>query len=292
MKSTKKKLISQSKIVKSLFQQVDVASSLSITQACLREVGKLGSAFVHCNISGSNITKYSGLNTVAKYMNRQNIVKSISSSFPTVWGDFIHEFDWIVGEIMKTLEEEKLAENTFVILTSDNGGMLNHVCQDAWTAGHRQNGRLLGFKFDAWEGGHRIPMIVRWPGEIESGSRSDQLISNVDMLSTLAALKKPNMALRKGKWVFIGAQGGGGFSAANPGDHMLGGPAAFRFTGEINSDIEDGKIKPGAPSEQLYNLENDLYQSRNVIREHPDIANQMRDMLKQIELTKETRHEK
>ena len=85
MKNTKEKLKNQSKIVKSSFQQVDVASSLSITQACLREADKLGSAFVHCNISGSNITKYSGLNTVAKYMNRQNIVKSISTSFPTVW---------------------------------------------------------------------------------------------------------------------------------------------------------------------------------------------------------------
>ncbi|MQY79251.1 MAG: hypothetical protein GH151_08685 [Bacteroidetes bacterium] len=75
MKNTKEKLNHKSKIVKSSFQQVDVASSLSITQACLRKSGKLGSAFVHCNISGSNITKYSRLNTVAKYMNRQNIIK-------------------------------------------------------------------------------------------------------------------------------------------------------------------------------------------------------------------------
>ena len=60
-------------------------------------------------------------------------------------------------------------DNTLVILTSDNGGMLNQGGQDAWKAGHRLNGDLLGFKFDAWEGGHRVPFIARWPGKIEAG---------------------------------------------------------------------------------------------------------------------------
>jgi len=84
MKNTKKKSKKQSIIVKPSFQQVDVASSLNITQANLRESDKLGSAFVHYNISGSNITKYSGINTVVKYMNCKNIVKTIGKSFPTV----------------------------------------------------------------------------------------------------------------------------------------------------------------------------------------------------------------
>ena len=94
MKNTKGKLKNQSKIVKFPFQQIDIASSLSITQTCLRGADKLSSAFVHCNISGNNIAKYFGLNTVVKYIhpvklvsdlaklfngvNRQNIVKSIS----------------------------------------------------------------------------------------------------------------------------------------------------------------------------------------------------------------------
>ena len=79
MKNTKDKLKNQSKVVRSSFQQVDVASSLSITQASL-----ILHSFI-ATFPGSNITKYSGLNTVAKYMNRQNIVKSINSSFPTEW---------------------------------------------------------------------------------------------------------------------------------------------------------------------------------------------------------------
>ena len=79
MKNTKDKLKNQSKVVKPSFQQVDVASSLSRTQASL-----VLHSFI-ATFPGSNITKYSGLNTVAKYMNRQYIVKSLSSSFHTEW---------------------------------------------------------------------------------------------------------------------------------------------------------------------------------------------------------------
>ena len=104
------------------------------------------------------------------------------------YGDFIHELDWIVGEIMKALDEHSAADNSLLIFTSDNGGMLNQGGQDAWSAGHALNGELLGFKFDAWEGGHRVPFIARWPGKIPAGSKSDQLICNVDMIATFATL--------------------------------------------------------------------------------------------------------
>ena len=83
------------------------------------------------------------------------------------YGDFIHELDWIAGEVMKTLDETGVSDNTLVIFTSDNGGMLNRGGQEAWRRGHRLNGDLFGFKFEAWEGGHRIPFIARWPGHIE-----------------------------------------------------------------------------------------------------------------------------
>jgi arylsulfatase A-like enzyme len=233
------------------------------------------------------------------------------------YGDYIQEFDWMVGEVLRTLDELKLAGNTLVILTSDNGGMLNQGGQDAWKAGHRLNGNLLGFKFDAWEGGHRVPFIARWPGQIEAGSVSDQLICHVDMLATLASLtgsrladadgpdsfdilpalvgepdkpvrdhvvlapnQKQNLAIREGRWVYIGAQGGGGFTGTKPGEHMLGGPAALKFTGEVNSDIEDGRIKPDAPADQLYDLASDPSQSRNVVREHPDVAARLKARLR------------
>jgi arylsulfatase A-like enzyme len=236
------------------------------------------------------------------------------------YGDYIHEFDWMVGELLRTLDELKLRDNTLVILTSDNGGMLNQGGQDAWQAGHRLNGNLLGFKFDSWEGGQRVPFIARWPGKIEAGSTSDQLICHVDLLATVALLtagkltaadgpdsfnilpallgrpdqpirdhvvlapnKKQNLALREGRWVYIGAQGGGGFTGTKPGDHTLGGPAALKFTGEKNNDIEDGRIKPDAPLEQLYDLGSDPSQSHNVVREHPEVAARLKARLRDLQ---------
>ncbi|MCX7047200.1 MAG: arylsulfatase [Candidatus Sumerlaeota bacterium] len=233
------------------------------------------------------------------------------------YGDYIQEFDWMVGEVLRALDELHLRDSTLVILTSDNGGMLNMGGQDAWMAGHRMNGSLLGFKFDAWEGGQRVPFIARWPGRIEAGSVSGELICLVDMFATFAALtgakiadadgpdsfnilpaltgkpdkpirdhvvlaaqKKENLALREGRWVYIGAQGGGGFTGANPGEHLLGGPGALKFTGELNSDIENGRIKSGAPSEQLYDLSSDLSQSRNVVRDHPEVAARLKAQLR------------
>jgi arylsulfatase A len=234
------------------------------------------------------------------------------------YGDFIQEFDWMVGEVMRTLDELKLRDHTLVILTSDNGGMLNQGGQDAWKAGHRLNGSLLGFKFDSWEGGHRVPFIARWPGKIAAGSTSGQLICHVDMLATLADLtsfplatadgpdsfnmlpaltgtpekpirdhvilapsRKQNLALRQGRWVFIGAQGGGGFAGTKPGEHSLGGPAALKFTDEVNSDIENGRFKPDAPKEQLYDLQADPSQTHNVVRDYPDVAKRLKALLKE-----------
>ena len=110
-----------------------------------------------------------------------------------LYGDFIHELDWIVGEILSCLEDNGLSDNTLVIFTSDNGGMFNLGGQTAFEAGHRQNGDLLGFKFGVWEGGHRVPMIVRWPGNVKAGSTSSQLIGNVDMLATFAALTEQEL---------------------------------------------------------------------------------------------------
>lgn len=225
----------------------------------------------------------------------------------------------MVGEMMHTLDELKLRENTLVILSSDNGGMLNQGGQRAWKAGHRLNGSLLGFKFDAWEGGHRVPFITRWPGRIEAGSISDQLICQIDLLTTLATLtgsavtgpdsvnvlpallSKPdkpvreqlvlapnrpkNLALREGRWLYIGSQGGGGFAGSKPGDHSLGGAGALQFTGEINSDFQDGKLHPDAPEQQLYDLANDPSQTKNVVREQPAIAKYMIEQLAKIQQT-------
>jgi arylsulfatase A-like enzyme len=233
------------------------------------------------------------------------------------YGDFVHELDWIVGEVMGALEDQGVADETLVIFTSDNGGMFNVGGQDAWAAGHHMNGDLLGFKFSAWEGGHRVPFIARWPGEIQAGSRSNQLICNIDLLATLAALtggtlrpgqardsvnmlpaltgdpaeplrktlvlaasKPSHLAIRQGKWMYIGARGGGGFTAAKRGAHAFGGPAAITYIGRANSDIQDGKIRPDAPPAQLYDLDNDLSQTTNVYWQHLAVVRELSELLR------------
>jgi arylsulfatase A len=233
-----------------------------------------------------------------------------------LYGDFVHELDWMVGEIVKTLDEQGVAENTLIIFTSDNGGMFNETGQDAWDEGHRLNGELLGFKFGAWEGGHRVPFIAKWPGKIEAGSVSSQLICNVDMVATMSALtgvgiqdgqaidsvnvlpslignpsdpvrndlvlaasKPSHLSIRKGKWMYISNQGSGGFSGTKRGMHSFGGAAAIAYAGYENSDIEEGKIKKNAPPAQLYDLEKDLSQTTNLYLQYPEVVKEMEALL-------------
>lgn len=226
------------------------------------------------------------------------------------YGDFIHELDWIVGQVVEAVEQADQADHTLILFTSDNGAMLNEGGQDAWRAGHRLNGDLLGFKFGAWEGGHRIPLIARWPGRIPAGSVSDHLFSQVDLMATFAALVdrplpdgqgldsinqldtltgnpptplrdrvviSPNspahLLVREGQWLYIPAQNEGGFQGCEIGDHLLGGAAAFKLTGQTNSDFTpDGELKPNAPPAQLYDLEQDPQQRTNLYADHPHIV--------------------
>ena len=238
----------------------------------------------------------------------------IGSSECGLYGDFVHELDWIVGDINKTLEEMGVADNTLIIFTSDNGGMLNETGQKAWKMGHKLNGELLGFKFGVWEGGHRVPFIVKWPGKVKPSTVSNSLVSSIDVYKTMADIfgrelkegegpdsvslmpvltGEPNNQVRKTlvycpnnntmtslrmeNWVYIPGQGGGGWTG-KAGAHIFGGHVSLPFTGDTNSDIENGEFKPDAPKAQLYNLATDLGQSENVINKYPEIAEKMKKL--------------
>ncbi|MFO7870456.1 MAG: arylsulfatase [Kiritimatiellia bacterium] len=237
------------------------------------------------------------------------------------YGDFIQELDWLVGEVIGALEADGLFDDTLFVFASDNGGMFNEGGKDAWAAGHRMNGGLLGFKFGAWEGGHRIPQIIRWPGHVPAGEQTDALFSQVDFLHTFAgllgatlphghgvdsynqlplllgetnesardhAIIAPNdkelLGLRDGNWVFIPGQGDGGFKCSR------GGPWAAVLAGQKNSDLApNGGIREDAPDQQLYNLKDDPYQTTNVIESNPDVARRMREKLKELAASDQTR---
>ncbi len=108
-----------------------------------------------------------------------------------VRGDVIAEFDWSVGEIMKTLDEQGLADNTLLIVTSDNGPIVDDGYDDgAWeTLGdHDPSGPLRGNKYSHYEAGTTVPCVARWPGHIEAGTTSDALLCQIDFAASFAKL--------------------------------------------------------------------------------------------------------
>lgn len=234
-----------------------------------------------------------------------------------LYGDSIHELDWIVGEVRKSLEDAGVADNTLVIFTSDNGGMFNLGGRHAAELGHKINGDLLGSKFGVWEGGHRVPFIAWWPGRIKPGTVSHQLMSSVDLMATFAAMvgrklgenegrdsismlaaltedsevplrnemivspsKPSHVGMRKGEWMYIPAKSDGGFNGSKPSDHAWGGAAVTTLVNTPNSDIVNGKIKPGAPPAQLYRLDTDVNQTTNLYKEKPEVVSEMDALLK------------
>ena len=106
-------------------------------------------------------------------------------------GDAIVQFDWSVGEIVRTLEEQGLLDNTLIILTSDNGPVLDDGYADQaeeLVDGHSPTGGLRGGKYSAYEGGTRVPFIVHWPAHITEPAVKDALISQIDFLDVMANL--------------------------------------------------------------------------------------------------------
>jgi arylsulfatase A len=103
------------------------------------------------------------------------------------YGDFMFQTDWVVGQVLKALKEKGLEENTIVIFSSDNGPE-QYAFARAEKYEHLSMGDFRGLKRDVWEGGHHIPFIVKWPGQIKSGAVSDDLISQIDIMATLTGI--------------------------------------------------------------------------------------------------------
>ncbi|HVK11269.1 MAG TPA: sulfatase-like hydrolase/transferase, partial [Gemmataceae bacterium] len=109
------------------------------------------------------------------------------------FGDFVVQTDHVVGELLAALKTAGVEENTLVILTSDNGPEITgEVTPGAYDRlqefGHASMGGLRGTKRDAWEGGHRVPFVARWPGKIPAGGTCDETVCHVDLMATLAAM--------------------------------------------------------------------------------------------------------
>ena len=103
------------------------------------------------------------------------------------YGDFMVQTDWVAGQVLQALEDKGLSDNTLVIFSSDNGPEA-YAWKRAELYGHFSMGHLRGLKRDVWEGGHNVPFIMKWPGRVPAGSVSDEVISQVDIMATIAAI--------------------------------------------------------------------------------------------------------
>jgi arylsulfatase A-like enzyme len=218
-------------------------------------------------------------------------------------GDFIFELDYVVGELLQTLNRLGIADNTIVFFTSDNGPEVSSVYYMRQDHDHDGARPWRGVKRDNWEGGHRVPFIVRWPGQVKPGSTSDQMTSLTDVMATIAAIvgtKLPadcaedsyNMlpafqsqdqgairpyilqqgfggsrylAIRRGQWKYLAHKGSGGNRYES-----------HRFLAKYK--LPDSA--PKAPA-QLYNLESDPGETKNLYFDRPKIVQELKSLLEE-----------
>ncbi len=215
-------------------------------------------------------------------------------------GDFIAQFDHIVGTIVKKIDDLGLTQNTLILLTSDNGPEVPTVIQMRKDHQHDGAKPWRGMKRDQWEGGHRVPLIARWPGTI-APNLVHQTISLTDLMATAAAITgadlprnaaedsfnllplllgesdKPirpftlhqtwtlDLAIRRGHWKYLDHPGSGG------NRYLPNSPLAPYILPET---------APDAPS-QLYNLQKDPGETQNLYHQHPEIVIQLKTLLDQ-----------
>lgn len=226
-------------------------------------------------------------------------------------GDFIHEFDYVVGELMKTLEELGVADNTLVIVTSDNGPEVTSVVHMRKDFQHDGARPWRGVKRDAWEGGHRVPFIVRWPNKVPANTVNSQLCSLTDIMATLAAITqstvpanaaedsvnmlpswldakhppireyllmqafagKKTLSIRKGSWKYI--------------DHPGSGGNRYEANAELQRYLHRDEA-PDAPG-QLYDLSTDPMELHNLYHKQPQVVAELKGLLETSKATGNSR---
>ncbi len=205
-----------------------------------------------------------------------------------LYGDWVEEVDWLVGQVLDAVRDLKLEANTLVLFTSDNGGTPRAV-----------NAPLRGFKTTTWEGGMRVPTIAWWPGKVAPGTATDEITSMMDLLPTFAAIAGAKLPERKidglNLWPLLSSKGdvkgphdvfyfyrGFKLEAVRSGDWKLriaGGDAPPKNAKKKQE--KQPKAKRGE-FPQLYNLAADIGESKDVAEEHPDVVQRLRALADQM----------
>ena len=215
------------------------------------------------------------------------------------YGDFMHQTDWTCGQVLAALDEHGFRDNTLVLFSSDNGPE-GYAYERVRNFEHRSMGPLRGLKRDIGEGGHRVPFVVRWPGVVEAGRVSDALVSQIDLMATIAEVigfELPQSAADDSLSqlpLLRGAEGSDGIRTSlvhnTKANHY-----AIRQGDWVLIDAKNGALTQVPPwfnkangygenpyNAALYNLRDDLGQRENLIEKHPDKVAELRRTLKRI----------
>ena len=199
------------------------------------------------------------------------------------YGDAVEELDWSIGQIMATVEELGLSDNTLVIFTSDNGAV-------GWMPRQGSNAPLRGWGYDTSEGGQRVPFLARWPGVIPAGVSRDDLTSMIDILPTLAGLagtRPPADRIIDGRDILpilkndpdaVSPHDADGFyyyyreqlQAVRSGPWKLYLPLEKKMT-RLNGSLDGAQPSPA----ELYDVRNDISEQHEVSASHPDVVQRL-----------------
>jgi len=215
------------------------------------------------------------------------------------FGDWIHELDASVGRVLDVLDRKGFAQNTLVIFTSDNGGVYtpHRQCEqtDAFNAGLKVNGPFRGGKHSVFEGGFRVPFLVRWPGHVPAGTECNEMLSLADVLATTAAIVgeplPPPDRPADDSYNMLPALLGKSYRGPLRPDmivHSADGNFAIRqgpwkwIEGGHHPATKKGALRLRADEfhPQLYHLGNDPSEQHDVTSENPEVARRLSQLLK------------
>ena len=209
------------------------------------------------------------------------------------YGDFVMETDDGFRAILEAIDRNNFTDNTIVIFSSDNGCSKAADISKLQKQGHFPSAHFRGSKADLWEGGHRVPFIVRWPGKVKAGSTSNQLICLNDFFATCADLLETPLPEKSAEdsVSFLPALSGQPIDSSRQGviHHSINGHFAYRQgkwklllaygSGGWSSPKENAAKKSGVPIAQLYDLEKDPGETTNLYESHPEEAKRLLKLL-------------
>ncbi len=219
------------------------------------------------------------------------------SGLDNPYGDFVLMVDWVVGEVMNALEKQGIADNTIIVFTSDNGCSNKADYEQLATKNHDPSYVFRGHKADIFEGGHRVPFIVRWPEKVKS-AKSNQLVCTTDFFITIADALDMKIAdnIAEDSYSFLSALG---VESSFPKresivHHSINGSFAYRKgdykaifcpgSGGWSFPRPNDKAIDSLPKFQLYNLSNDIGEEHNLQDEKSELLELYRKELSQIVL--------